>query len=63
MSQSSTKYPAHAYPSARAFKAKKRADLRAFVKAYDELRMGCAYFPNGDGEMGCIHEAFESLEK
>jgi hypothetical protein len=63
MKKMSLVYPAHAFPSARAFKAEKRAHLRALRKAYEALRMGCAYFPDGDGEMGRIESAIESLER
>lgn len=35
----------------RAFKVKKRAELRAVIKAVDALRLGCAYVPGWHGHM------------
>lgn len=52
-------YPEHAYPSARSFKAKKRADAKAALKALQELRLGCAYMPT----QGKIIDAIELIEE
>ena len=38
-------YPHWAYPSLRAFKAQKRADMRRLIKALAKYRTGCAYTP------------------
>ena len=46
------KYVADQYPGGRrGFKATKRRDLRAAIKALEELRLGCACFPDG----GSVH--------
>ena len=52
-------YPKHAYKSVRAFKAEKRADMRAALRAIDQLRMGCFYVPGGHQ----IIEAMRLLEQ
>jgi hypothetical protein len=54
-------YPKHAYPNARSFKAQKRRDLRALVKAADEFRMGCAYVPDQDA-VSSLFAAIECLQ-
>lgn len=41
----SREYPDWVYPSMRAFKAAKRADMRAALKALDNLRIGCVWCP------------------
>lgn len=38
---------AQLYGSARAFRQTKRRALRQLIKALDELRLGCAHYPNG----------------
>ena len=43
-------YPYWAYPSHRRFKATKRAQLRAVLKAPDDLRDGSLYLPYGGYE-------------
>ena len=52
------KYPKHAYPNARTFRVKKRADVRKALAAISELRVGCAYTPAEEK----IKEAADALE-
>lgn len=40
-------YPHWSFTSPRAFKAKKRADMRRLIKALGEYRSGCAFCPDG----------------
>ena len=42
-------YPTHAYATAHEFRSEKRRQVRAALKALDELRMGCAYHPDSGG--------------
>lgn len=42
-------YPKHAYASVHEFRALKRRQVRAVLKALEELRMGCAYLPDSGG--------------
>lgn len=60
---SSDKYPAHAYPNARAFKSEKRKQLREVLRAMEQLRSGCAYFPNGHQPVVAIKDQLEALAK
>jgi hypothetical protein len=46
----------------RQWKARKRSELRAAIKAFESYRMGCAYCNGGDGEVGAIDTALESLK-
>lgn len=54
-------YPEHAYQNARAFKAKKRADLRVAILAVNELRMGCAYVPEGEKVVEAVQGLLDQL--
>jgi hypothetical protein len=45
----------------RQWKARKRAQIKAVLKCFDDYRMGCAYTPDGEGEVGQIDKALASI--
>lgn len=45
----------------RQWKERKRRELRDVLKAMSVYHMGCAYTPNGEGEVGRITKDLESL--
>ena len=47
----------------RQWRARKRADLKNLVAAFGRYRMGCAYCPSKDGEVGLIQDALAALTK
>ncbi len=48
--------------SSRKFKSLKRKQLRIVSKAVDNLRAGCAYFPNGLNNIEIITEHVERIK-
>lgn len=49
MKQKRVSFPRHAYATAHEFRSEKRKQVRAAIKALEELRMGCAYHPDSGG--------------
>ena len=49
--------------SARAWKSQKRKQARAARKAIDELRAGCAYFPNDGKDVDIAAQAIDRIIK
>lgn len=49
--------------TARQWKARKRAQIKAVLKCFNDYRMGCAYVPDGEGEVGRIQKDLESLRE
>lgn len=47
----------------RQWRARKRADLKKLVAAFGRYRLGCAYCPGKDGEVGRIQDALDALTK
>jgi hypothetical protein len=47
----------------RLWKALKRRQLRALDKAVDDLRMGCAYFPDGAQRVETISKEVAALRR
>lgn len=43
-------YVSRQYGGVRKFKATKRAQIKGLIKAANELRLGCAFFPNRSGQ-------------
>ena len=56
-------FVARQYGGRRAFRALKRGQLKLLIKAYGDLRTGCAYFPSGHGPMQRINELLVDLER
>ena len=48
---------------ARGFKATKRRQLKALVKAYDDLKLGSAYLPGFPTHMSMIAKGIASLRE
>lgn len=46
----------------RQWKARKRAELKAVIAAYNVYRMGCAYCPGEDIAVGDLKSALERLK-
>lgn len=61
MAKASDKYPAHAFPSAHAFRSEKRRQLRVVRKALEDLRTGCAYFPDGGDAVKLMGQSVDLL--
>ena len=47
--------------SQRQWRARKRKDLKAAIKAFGEYRRGCAFCPGINGEVGAIETLLASL--
>ncbi|WP_373093033.1 hypothetical protein [Zhongshania sp.] len=47
--------------SPRKWKSSKRKQAREARRAIDELRQGCAYFPNGNTDVGKATEAVDRI--
>ena len=45
----------------RQWKARKRQELKAVIKAFDTYHCGCAFTPGTSGEVGIIDEQLEKL--
>ena len=46
----------------RQWRALKRRELRRIISAFQAYRMGCAYCPAVNGEVGAINNALNSLK-
>lgn len=46
----------------RQWKARKREELKAVIKAFDDYRLGCAYCPSADSAVGRISNALKELK-
>lgn len=46
----------------RQWKSRKRRELKAIIKAFENYRMGCAYCPGTDGEVGELQHLLERLK-
>lgn len=44
------------------WRVKKRAELKALEKAFSAYRMGCAYCPTFNGEVGAIQDAINAMK-
>lgn len=51
------------YGSAHAFRAEKRKQVRAAIKAVDALRMGCAFFPCTERPVEAAALALENIRR
>jgi len=51
------KFLADQFGGSQAYRAKKRKEARAALKAIDKLRFGCAYFPGGKFDVAIAEEA------
>jgi hypothetical protein len=47
----------------RQWKARKRRELNDVIKVMSTYRMGCAYYPGKNGEVGKIDDALKSLKQ
>jgi len=47
----------------RQWRIRKRRDLKQLIAAYDEYRMGCAYCPGKNGEVGAIGKLLDELKE
>ena len=45
------------------WKAKKRRELKAALRAFDAFRMGCAYTPMKDGEVGAVQDLLTQMTR
>lgn len=62
----SNKIPPHIiteYGSARAFRSEKRKLVKEVQRVFEELRRGCAFFPNGARGIDAIHYEMEILKR
>lgn len=55
------KLPAHIGGTHRAWKARKRRELRAVERVFDALTIGCAYAPPANAAIGRIGAALAEL--
>lgn len=47
----------------RQWRVRKRRDLKNLIAAYNEYRMGCAYCPGKNGEVGTIGKLLDELKE
>lgn len=47
----------------RGWRKKKRRELRELIRVFEIFRLGCAYCPGKDGEVGRIDQALTELKR
>ena len=47
----------------RRWKARKRRELKAVLRAFSAFRIGCAYTPMKDGEVGAVEDLLRRMQQ